>query len=136
MRSDAIMAKENAIKARLDKTNNLNKVKAQSSVAKELAALKKRGRTGVASRSYESQGILGADKGFSQSDYGVGAGAAIPYQIGTNQVKVSGATGLPTRKGKTMPSSGGRPESIWRKLAISNRLGGNSDPGFGMQQGG
>lgn len=94
-RSQEIIAKENAIKKRLAKSNEDAKVAAGKNMNKKLAILKKRKQTGVVSSSYNTQSILGANKGFAKSDYGVGAGAAIPYQIGTEKQSVIGSNKLP-----------------------------------------
>lgn len=87
-RSPEIIAKENAIKARLQRANNDNKASAQKSVNAQLAAYKKgknKNKPITFTKTYNTQAIKGADQGFTPSDYGVGAGAAIPYQIGDSK---------------------------------------------------
>lgn len=97
-RSQEIKAKEDAIKKRLDAANKPAAAKATANVARDLASLKKKGKTGTASSSYSAKSILGADKGFTKSDYGVGSGAAIPYQIGNTTKKVSAHYSAPGKK--------------------------------------
>lgn len=66
-----IAGREAAIKRKLDKSNMANQRTALASINKKTGGTKK----------YATKEIAGADKGFTKSDYGVGLGAAIPYQI-------------------------------------------------------
>lgn len=97
-RNPEIAAREKAIKDRLAKLNGASKTKATSTVAAQLAAMKKKKQYGNISQKYDVQSILGANKGFAQSDYGVDQGAAIPYQIGTKQEAISASNLKPTPK--------------------------------------
>lgn len=72
-------AREDAIKRRLAKSNKKARAKAKGKINK------KKGGT----KSYKEQYIRGKSQGYSQSDYGVGAGAAIPYQIARRSETVS-----------------------------------------------
>jgi LysM repeat protein len=102
-----IEAKEAAIKKRLDAANKPALTKAKADVAKDLAKLKAGGKSGTAKSSYTTQGILGSDKGFTKSDYGVGdnSGAAIPYQIGNSTKTVTTKYTAPY-KPKPIPKTG------------------------------
>ncbi|MFE1914986.1 hypothetical protein [Streptomyces anandii] len=91
-RSQQILAKENAIKNRLNGINTQNRVKATAQVSNDIKKLLKKHKSGTVTKSYKTQSILGANKGFSKSDYGVGQGAGIPYQIGTSTQKVTQST--------------------------------------------
>lgn len=64
-------AREAAIKRRLKKSNKKARSKAYASINKKKGGKKK----------YKEQYIRGSDQGYRRSDYGVGHGAAIPYQI-------------------------------------------------------
>lgn len=106
LRDQEVMQRENAIKKRLNAANQKNKIKATGEVAADMSAWKKKhpkGGTHIASKNYTTQGILGADKGYSKSDYGVDQGAAIPYEIGTTNHTVSKVS-VPWGKGKGKPS--------------------------------
>lgn len=78
-RAIQIKAKKDAITRKLQ----LNNRAAQVAAGKKINPKK----GGVAS--YVTEKIAGREKGFGESDFGVGAGAAIPYQITktTNTVK-------------------------------------------------
>lgn len=88
-REAEIKAREDAIKRRLEETNKKNKDTATKTLDKRLKDMALKGKYGKVTEKYQTQQILGADKGFTKSDYGVGAGAAIPYQIGTAEKTVS-----------------------------------------------
>lgn len=112
-RSSAILAKENAIKAKLNKYNVANKKSATAQATKKLKPWLKGKKAHTSTAFYNTQSIKGADKGFTKSDYGVGAGAAIPYQIGTDR-QVAKVTHNPNPKPK--------PTTKTRVVAIDNRL--------------
>lgn len=99
LRDQEVQQRENAIKKRLDAANQKNKIKATGEVASDMAAWKKKHPKGggghISSKNYTTQSLLGAKQGYSQSDYGVDQGAAIPYKIGTTDHKVTKSTGLP-----------------------------------------
>jgi hypothetical protein len=115
-RDAAIKAKENAIKSRLSRLNTTNKLAAQKVVNKQRSTYAKnkpaKGKTFM--KQYNTQAIKGAKEGFTPSDYGVGAGAAIPYQIGESKATAS-ATYTPEKRP-------GRPSTTTRRVAIENRL--------------
>ncbi|MFE1145192.1 LysM peptidoglycan-binding domain-containing protein [Streptomyces rochei] len=107
-RSAEIKARENAIKRRLEQESS----KARSAALKDVRSQAgKAGGTGKTfTKNYTTKSILGENKGFTKSDYGVGNGAAIPYQVGNATAKVSATA---TKKPKKQPpkkkqqSSGG-----------------------------
>lgn len=115
VRDREIRAKENAILARLSRTNSNNRLSAQNKVNSQARAYGKRkpvkGKTFVSS--YETQKIKGADQGFSKSDYGVGAGAAIPYQIG---IQKNTATAKYTPKVPRIKKPAAKSAAITRRL--------------------
>lgn len=119
-RSNAILAKENAIKAKLATWNTSNKKSSQTKLNKTVAnyAKKKPPKPRMFNQQYSTQVIKGADKGFAKSDYGVGDGAAIPYQIGNQQATVSAKYVPPKAKPKPKPKLPVKPRSV----AIGNRL--------------
>ena len=115
-RSPEILAKEKAIKDRLATWNTSNQKSAQTKANKQVADWKKKlsgkPNSGWAStplkdaprtftQNYNTQAIKGADQGFTPSDYGVGAGAAIPYQIGTTSNTASAKYTPPKAKAIT-----------------------------------
>jgi hypothetical protein len=127
-RNREIRAKEDAIKRRLQRSNDNNKKSAQKSAA--ALANKAKGTGKTFTKSYTTQKILGADKGFTKSDYGVGAGAAIPYQIGDSKSTVAiKATGGKPKPKPTASQSVGKAKTAagkaWanaREDAIKKRL--------------
>lgn len=72
-RESKIQAQQAAIQRRLDIKNNQAKRGSKNIV---------KGGKGSADN-YQYSYIRGADEGYSKSDYGIGGGAAIPYQVGT-----------------------------------------------------
>lgn len=102
-RDQQIKAKEDAIKRRLASDSSKAKATAQSKVNKAAAARAKLGKYGTVTGSYDTKKILGSKEGFSKSDYGVGAGAAIPYQIGSGKGSVSKTINKPKPKPKPRP---------------------------------
>lgn len=117
-RDRAILLKENAIKAKLNKYNQTNKTSAQTKLNKTVAdyGKKKPPKSRTFTQQYATQSIKGADKGFSKSDYGVGAGAAIPYQIGSGQSTASATYNPPGTKPKPKPTN------KFGAIAIADRL--------------
>ncbi len=101
-RSSQIRSKEAAITRRLSEVNSKNKKTASRAVMSGAIKLKKAKKYGTITKSYDTQKILGADKGFTKSDYGVGSGAAIPYQIGAGKGKVSATVARPKPKPKAV----------------------------------
>jgi nucleoid-associated protein YgaU len=100
-RDAQIKAKEDAIKRKLAKDSSGDKAKAL-----KLAQAKAKLAPGTGKKftaQYTTKNILGEDKGFSKSDYGVGAGAAIPYQIGSGRASVSATATKPKPKPKPKP---------------------------------
>lgn len=100
-RQSQIAAKEKAIKRRLAAGSLKDKDKAKKYVQAKAKTAAGTGKTFNAK--YTSKQILGADKGFAKSDYGVGAGAAIPYQVGDVKVNVSATASKPKPKPKPNP---------------------------------
>jgi hypothetical protein len=109
MKDPAVKAKEDAIKRRLDADNT----KAKWNANKALVT-KKSGTS-----QYDVKKIAGADKGFTQSDYGVGDGAAIPYQIQTDKGTVTKhlKPPLPSKNTKLDPITRARQMAIKSRMA-------------------
>lgn len=82
-REKQIAVKHGAVKRAIQASNSKASKKAKDSIKKKGTA------------SYKEQYLKGSKQGFTKSDYGVGKGAAIPYQVGTNTAKVS--KGIKTR---------------------------------------
>lgn len=124
-RDQQITAKENAIKKRLQKRNTTNQIKAKGQVAAELSKMRKGHRRGDVVRKYQTQAIRGSKEGYAKSDFGVGAGAAVPYQIGTYTNLEAGSTKpkpkLPPSKRNTTPKWVGDAKSEAKAGAIIRR---------------
>lgn len=100
-RAAQIKSKEDAIKRRLEKDSSAAKSKAQQAASAKAKLAKGTGKKFTVN--YNTQSILGENKGFTKSDYGVGAGAAIPYQIGSGKGSVSATASKPAPKPKPKP---------------------------------
>jgi len=99
-REKAIKAKETAIQKRLDSANSKSKEAAVKDVKAQAAKAKGTGKT--FNKNYSTEAILGSNKGFTKSDFGVSNGAAIPYQIGKATGKAS-ATATKKKKPQYKP---------------------------------
>lgn len=101
-----IKAKQSAIQRRLAQSNAKNKAAAEKKAGK--------GKTATWSTQY----VKGKDKGYTESDFGVGKGAAIPYSVGTtnknNKPVKKAATPPPRSSGRTPTSTGGSAVDIWK----------------------
>jgi hypothetical protein len=116
-RSKLILDKENAIKRRLAAQNEKNKTSAYNKITK---------RSSSGYRDYNTQSIK-TGNGFTKSDYGVGNGAAIPYQL--QDTKKTVTRSFPDGKNRVLHSAPDRSKSVIRSAAIQRRLSSASQKG-------
>jgi hypothetical protein len=91
IRDIKVKGQGDAIRRRLMQSNVKNEAAAKAQIKKQKGG----------SATYKSQYIRGSNEGFSPSDFGIDAGAAIPYQIGTKTHTI----GPPTAKKAGGPAS-------------------------------
>lgn len=117
-RDQQIVAKENAIKKRITWNNTKNRLRATADANKEFT--KKKGKAPVV-KTYDTQKLLGEKEGYTKSDYGIGQGAAIPYQIksGKDTVVKSKAA---RDAAKNPPPKLGTPPSFGAKKAARDAI--------------
>lgn len=149
-RTKEIKAREDAIRRKLFAQNHKNQAVARSKINPKTGGTK----------TYETQRISGSREGFEKSDYGVGAGAAIPYQIlkGTGKISVNkskyqkpkpkpkpkpkvkpkypGHTVYKVRRGDTLSGIGKRHGKDWRDIWNYNLKNRDSDTVKSLRQSG
>lgn len=120
-RENEIASKRGAIERRLNQKSAAGKNSATQAANIEAAKLRRQNKGGKVTKSYTTDYIKGDKEGFSRSDFGVGKGAAIPYQIGTKTDKVIKdvrRVNTPKPKPSTTPKKNTKPN---RKLYTVKR---------------
>jgi len=122
-RNSEIASKRNAIQRRLTQNSAAGKNSATQAANIEAAKLRRQNKGGKVTKKYTQEYIKGEKEGFSSSDFGVGKGAAIPYQIGkkTNTINRDvRKVNIPKPKPKPKPTPGHRLYTVKRGDNLSS----------------